>query len=125
MKKEITAESKRSMIFLLINSVILIVLYFWIPSQWQFEYMPAIYLVVGVSLTLYYVIYNRGFALKNATPDMLPSHLSAIDKQKLIEDAKEREKKSKWALTLIVPIVLTFLADMLYLFVFPYFEGLF
>ena len=125
MKKEITVETKRSMIFLLINSVILIFLYFWIPSQWQFEYMPAIYLVVGVSLTLYYVIYNRGFALKNATPDMLPSHLSAIDKQKLIEDAKDREKKSKWTLTLIVPIVLTFLADMLYLFVFPYFEGLF
>lgn len=125
MKKEITAETKKIMIFLLINSVILIFLYFWIPTCWEFEYLPAIYLAVGVALALYYVIYNRGFALKNATPEMLPAHLSAIDKQRMLEDAKAREKKSRWTLTLLVPIILTFLADMVYLFIFPYFEGLF
>jgi len=125
MKKEITADTKRLLIFLLINSVILTVLYFWIPTRWHFEHLPAIYLVAGVVLALYYVIYNRGFAFKNATPEMLPSHLSTIEKQRLIEDAKLREKKSRWTLTLLVPILLTFLADMIYLYIFPYFEGLF
>lgn len=125
MKKEVTAETKRVLIFLLINSVIMIFLYFWLPTQWHFEYLPAIYLVVGVIFALYYVIYNRGFVFKNATPEMLPSHLSMIEKQRLIEDAKLREKKSRWTLTLVVPILLTFLADMVYLFIFPYFERMF
>ncbi|MBR3893969.1 MAG: hypothetical protein IKJ35_02365 [Clostridia bacterium] len=125
MKKEVTAETKRVLIFLLINSVIMIFLYFWLPTQWHFEYLPAIYLVVGVIFALYYVIYNRGFVFKNATPEMPPSHLSMIEKQRLIEDAKLREKKSRWTLTLVVPILLTFLADMVYLFIFPYFERMF
>lgn len=125
MKKEITSETKQLLIYLLINSVILIVLYYWIPSMVDFGYMPAIYLVAGVGLTLYYVIYNRGFVAKNATPEMLPGHMSPIEKQKLIEDAKLREHKSRWVLTLLVPIILTFLADMVYLFIFPYFEELF
>ncbi|MBQ7346772.1 MAG: hypothetical protein IJW55_02350 [Clostridia bacterium] len=125
MKKEITSETKKLLIYLLINSVILIVLYYWIPSMVDFGYMPAIYLVAGVGLTLYYVIYNRGFVAKNATPEMLPNHMSPIEKQKLIEDAKLREHKSRWVLTLLVPIILTFLADMVYLFIFPYFEELF
>ena len=125
MKKEISSEKKQLMIFLLTNTVILMVLYFWLPSQWQFEYLPAIYLVAGVTVGLIYVIYNRGFALRNATPEMLPSHLSAIQKQALLDDAKARERKSRWMLTLLIPIIFTFLADMVYLFIFPYFERLF
>lgn len=125
MKKEITAETKRLAGFLLINTVLCIVLYFWVTTTFEFPYMPAIYLLVGVGVGLYYLIYNRGFALKNATPDMLPSHLSPVEKQRMLEDAKQRAHNSRWALTIIVPIVLTILADMIYLFIFPYFEGIF
>lgn len=125
MKKEITAETKRLASFLLINTVLCIVLYFWVTTAFEFPYMPAIYLLVGVGVGLYYLIYNRGFALKNATPDMLPAHLSPVEKQRMLEDAKQRAHNSRWALTIIVPIVLTILADMIYLFIFPYFEGIF
>lgn len=118
-------EAKKLMLHLLANSVILIALYYIIPALLEFPFMPHIYIIAGVVLALYYVIYNRGFVGRNATPDMLPNSMSPIEKQRFLEDSRERMKKSRWALTLIIPILLTFLADMIYLFIFPYFEGIF
>ena len=118
-------ESKKLMLYLLINTVILAVLYYLIPSLVEFAYMPHLYLIAGVVLALYYVIYNRGFVGKNATADMLPPTLSPVEKQRFLEDCRERSQKSKWALTLLFPIIFTFLIDMLYLFVFPYIEDWF
>lgn len=116
------AESKKLMLCLLVNTVILTVLYYLIPSLIPFFYMPHLYLILGVVLALYYVIYNRGFVGKNATPDMLPANLSPVEKQRFLEESRERLQKSKWALTLLFPIIFTFLIDMIYLFVFPMVE---
>ena len=118
-------EGKKLLVHLLLNSVILITLYFLIPTLVPFYYMPHLYLLAGAFLGLYYVIYNRGFVAKNASPDELPSHMSPVQKQAFIEDGQRRFKKSKWVLTLLIPIILTFLADCIYLYLFPYFEGLF
>ena len=124
MKKEITSETKRLATFLLINSLLFIILYFWVTSAFEFPYMPAIYLLIGVGFGLYYLIYNRGFALKNATAEMLPANLSPVEKQRMLEDARLRAHKSRWVLTIVIPVILTILADMLYLFILPNFEGL-
>ncbi len=118
-------EAKKLMLHLLANSVILIALYYVIPALFHFSFMPHIYIIAGAVLALYYVIYNRGFVGRNATPDMLPNSMSPIEKQRFLEDSRERMKKSRWALTVIIPIIFTFLADMIYLFIFPYFEGIF
>lgn len=118
-------EGKKLLFHLLINSAVLITLYFLIPSLVNFSYMPHIYLIVGAGLALYYVIYNRGFVGKNATPDMLPNSMTPVQKQAYIEESKKRFRDSRWVLTVIVPIILTFFADMLYLFIFPYIEEMF
>ena len=118
-------EGKKLLVRLLLNSVILITLYFLIPSLFPFYYMPHIYLLAGAFLGLYYVIYNRGFVAKNASPDELPAHLSPVQKQAFIEDGQRRFKNSKWVLTLLIPIILTFFADVVYLYLFPYFEEFF
>ena len=118
-------EGKKLLVHLLLNSVILITLYFLIPTLVPFYYMPHIYLILGAFLALYYVIYNRGFVAKNASPDELPAHMSPIQKQAFIEDGRRRFQQSKWVLTWLIPIILTFLADCIYLYLFPYFEGMF
>ena len=118
-------EGKKLLAYLLLNSVILITLYFLVPSLIPFYYMPHIYLLAGALLALYYVIYNRGFVAKNASPDELPAHMTPIQKQAFIEDGQRRFKKSKWVLTLLLPIILTFFADVVYLYLFPYLEELF
>ena len=117
-------EGKKLLAYLLLNSVILITLYFLIPTLFPFYYMPHIYLLLGATLALYYVIYNRGFVAKNASPEELPSHMTPIQKQAYIEEGKRRFKQSKWVLTLLIPIILTFFADVIYLYLYPYLEEL-
>ena len=101
------------------------ILYFWLPTQLHFAYMPHIYLAVGAVLALYYVIYNRGFTGKNVTPDMLPDSMSPVEKQRFLDESRARMEKSKWVLTVLIPIVLVFFADMIYLFIFPTVKGWF
>lgn len=109
-------ESKKMMLHLLANSVILIAVYFLISEYFQFPYMMVIYLAAGFGLGLGYVIYNRGFVGKNATPDMLPDTMSPAEKQAFLNDCKARLQKSRWILTLLLPIILAVLADFIYLF---------
>ena len=125
MKKEISSETKKLAIYVLVNSAFFMILYFWVSYALQFMYMAAIYLLIGVGFGLYYLIYNRGFVAKDVTPDMLPNRMTLVEKQRFIEDAKRRAHQSRWVLTVIIPVVLTFLADMVYLFIFPSFEGMF
>lgn len=110
---------------LLVNSAILIPLYFLLAEVAQFYYTHYVYLLAGAVLGLYYVIYNRGFIGKNATPDTLPGTMSSLEKQRFIDDCAERLQKSRWALTLIIPILLAFAADIVFLYLFPQLEAMF
>ena len=112
-------EKKKLMFYLLANSAILITLYFFLSEALQFLYIAPIYLAVGAGLGIYYVIYNRGFVAKNATPDMLPDTMTLAEKQAFLQDAKERLHRSRWVLTILIPIVLTLMADMIYLYLLP------
>ena len=116
-------ETKKLAIHLLINSILLIVLYF--AAAKIFPYIWAVYLAAGAGLGLYYVIYNKGFSGKGVTPDMLPSTMSLAEKEAFIEDSRKRLNNSRWVLTLLIPILLTFMLDMIYLFIFPYLEEIF
>ena len=116
-------ETKKLAISLLINSILLVVLYF--VAAKKFPYIWVIYLAAGAGLGLYYVIYNKGFSGKGVTPDMLPSTMSLAEKEAFIEDSRKRLHNSRWVLTLLVPILITFMLDMLYLYLFPYVEAIF
>lgn len=116
-------QAKKMMLSLLVNTVILMVIYFWLPTQFEFSYLPFIYLGIGAILLLYYVIYNQGLSGKNVTPDMLSDTMSPEEKQQYIKDSRERMKKSNWVLTILIPIMLVFAVDMIYLFVIPMLFG--
>ena len=118
----LSREKKRLAAYLVINTVLLSVLYFVLQGGG----FPAhyVYVAVGAVLGFAYVIYNRGFVGKNATPDMLPDTMTAEEKQAFIENGKERMKKSEWMLTLLLPVVVAVLLDFVYLFFYPYLEAL-
>ncbi len=118
-------ETKKLMLCLLANTVLLIAFYYAVPALTKFPYMPMIYLLAGAGLGIYYVVYNRGFAGKGVTPDQLPDTMTPAEKQKFIDDSRERMQKSRWVLTVLIPILVTYMIDMFYLFVIPYFKSLF
>jgi len=78
-----------------------------------------IYLIVGAILGIVYVIYNRGFSAKGVTPEMLPDTMSYEEKLAFIENGKQRLKRSRWMLTLILPIIVTLCIDMIYILLLP------
>lgn len=111
------AEKKVLMARLLVNCVAMLIIYFVVAIRFQFGYIFHIYVALGIVLGLSYVIYNKGFSAKDVTPDMLPDTMSQDEKQAFIEDGKLRLRRSRWMLTLLIPIILTIACDMFYLFV--------
>ena len=110
-------EVKKHMLMLLGNTVLLMLIYFWVPMQFEFAYMPMIYLFIGAVLVLYYVIYNRGFTGKNITPEMLPDTMTQKEKEEYLADVADRERRSRPMLMVIFPVIITLLVDLFRLFV--------
>ena len=105
----------RLMLLLIFNTALFVAIYFTVPVLTRFVYLPVIYLAVGGGLMLWFVFYNRGFSLRNAKPEDLPDTLSRAEKEEKIAEAKARFQRSRWALTIVIPILLTFFFDMIYL----------
>ena len=110
------------MLFLIANTIGFTALYYILPML-GFFYMPHVYLIAGGGLALWYIIYNRGFTLKGKTPDMLSDTLSLEERQELIRVSEEHFEKTRWVLLILLPLLLVFLIDTIYLFMIP--EGLF
>lgn len=92
-----------------------------------FGVMVAYFLVFAV-LIITYLAYNRGFVNKNVTAEMLPADWSEEKKQAFLDAEKTRAEKSRWMLTVIIPFVIVFMCEALYLFVWDsylanYFKG--
>lgn len=77
----------------------------------------GIYMLTLLVFAVAYISYNYAFTRKDITPDMLPAEWDEEKKQNFIESGKEHFKKSRWMIFIIFPLVITFLADVLYLFV--------
>ena len=109
----------RRMLLLVAITVALATLYYLLPAL----YAPCVYLAVGGGLALGYVIYNRGFNTRGKTVDMLPEHIPVEKRQQMIQDGARRFESSRWVLLILLPILLVFMIDIIYLFMIP--EGLF
>lgn len=120
--REPVPDGHRHMILLIVNTVFFIALYYLIPLL-GFRYMPFIYLAIGTASALWFVIYNRGFNTRGKTPEMLPEEIPFAEREAMIAEGKRRFDKSKWILTVILPVIFTILIDIIYLFLIP--EGLF
>ena len=78
--------------------------------------MIAYFSVFGVLLVTY-LAYNRGFVNRDVTVDMLPEDWSEERKQAFVDGNRRRAEKSRWMVTLIIPFVVVFMVETLYLFV--------
>lgn len=113
--------NKKLLILLIVNCVVFIGLYrLLISTAFTFTVQKVVvltYMIAAAVLILLYVIYNRGFSGRGVTPEMLPDTMTEKEKDDYIADSLMREKKSKWMLTFIVPLVFALLIDLLDMFV--------
>ena len=106
-------------LIVVINTIIIFGFYRLMLNFYYFEIVMGVYLALTAIFVFAYVIYNRGFAGKGVTAEMLPDTMSYVEKCAFIEDAKARLHRSRWMLTLIFPIILAIAIDMMILFLFP------
>lgn len=117
-------KSKRHLILLCVNTLLFFTLYrvlLHLGEQTQDTFYSfvcmVLYLALLLGFTLAYLIYNRFFYRNGITHEQLPQDWSAEKKIAFLEDAKNRQDRSKWMLTFIFPLVLTFLIDAVDLFI--------
>jgi hypothetical protein len=109
-------EARRLFLTLFANSMLIMGTYF-VLNRLEFHPIFFIYMAISAVLIVGYFLYNRGFVYKDATADMLPDTLSPEEKEAVLAEASARLRKSRWMLTLILPFVMAFMLDALYLFV--------
>ncbi len=119
-KKPIDAKTRKKAILVGIFSLISLFVYYGITGMdipaLQFAVM-TLYMVAFAALLIAYIIYNRAFTRKGVTEEMLPDAWSDEEKKEYIEDGKRRIERSSWMLMIIIPLLITFIAEAMYLFV--------
>ena len=121
-KRPPTPGARRLAVLLAVNVVLALLLYYLVPvllPAGSFPYMSVLYLAAGAALAIWYVVYNRGFRTRGKSPADLPDNLPLTEREQMIADGERRMRQSRWALTILIPIIVTFLFDMIYLFLIP------
>lgn len=85
----------------------------------MYLFAVVLYSAVTLAVALWYIIYNKGNVSGKVTPDMLPAEWNADQKQSFLDDLAARRKKSKWALLILIPMIVVFGFEMLELYIFP------
>ena len=126
--KQISPETRKRVALLVINTLVLVFIYFGSQNMGQpvlsMIITAAYWLILAVFGVIYFA-YNRAFSRKKLTHDMLPSEWTYEQKEDFINDGKSRLEKSKWMLSVIIPFMITVLLDAVYLFTWPMVQNLF
>ena len=119
-QKHQTAEKKRTSLktVLWLALAITVVFFVYQIAVVIFESMAVFvgYFVLLAALFVFYFVYNYCFSRHKVTREMLPTEWSEEEKDKFLSDAAERKRKSRFALYLIIAILVTLAYDFLDLF---------
>ncbi len=128
----LSPEKKRLVLTIAANSVLLTVIYFGAcygitdPALWLISPIVSVgYWVAFAAFLMAYIIYNRAFSRKDLTTDMLPRDWTLEKREEYVADGKRRLERSRWMLSVIIPLLVPIALDALYLFTLPLIQNLF
>ena len=110
-------ETKRRLWATVGLTVLLMVIWYGCIAAALARAVMIAYFAVFTVLIITYLAYNRGFVNKDVTIEMLPADWSEEKKQAFLANERIRAQKSRWMLTVIIPFVIVFMCEALYLFV--------
>lgn len=111
MKKKIP---KKKLLILLISLVFFFSVY-QIAIYFEFIFVLHAYCIAAGTLAVVYILINRGM-LSPPDKDRLPEDWSEEKKEVFISEQTERKKKSSVLLYFLIPIILTVVYDMVYIY---------
>ncbi len=113
----------KTLLMLIANTVIMLALYLLFVNI-NATVTLIVFTVIAAGFSFGYVIYNRGFSRLNVTAEMLPPEWSYEKKCEFIEDGKRRIEKSKWMLTIILPIIVVYAFELFSIYLMPMIENI-
>lgn len=118
------SKNTRYLMLLCVNTVLFFAVYRVLLSYGEltdntfYSFVAMVlYMALLLGFTLAYLIYNRFFYRKGVTHEQLPTDWSAEKKVAFLADSARREERSRWMLTVIFPLVVTFFVDAVDLFI--------
>ena len=126
--KPLPKHFKMRLLVTVVLTFILLFLYYGCVAIGMAQAVMIAYFVVFAALIITYLAYNRGFVNKDVTVDMLPADWDEEKKQAFLEANRRRAERSRWMVMVIIPFVIVFMCEALYLFVWDaylanYFKG--
>ena len=115
--KPLSPTVKKRMTLAVVLSFALLFIYYGCIALGFAKPVMIVYFVLFAAVIVAYLAYNRGFVNKNVTAEMLPADWSEEKKQDFLAAEKARMQKSRWMLTVIIPFIVVFMCEALYLFV--------
>ena len=112
-------KNKKYILPLIINTIVFFAVYSVLVRLSEKIMMITLWTYFALTLifSVVYIVYNRAFSRMNVTPEMLPASMSFEEKEAFIHDGKMRLEKSKWMLLIIFPLLMTFILDVLGIFI--------
>ncbi|MBE6555437.1 MAG: hypothetical protein E7663_04300 [Ruminococcaceae bacterium] len=118
------SDKKRYLALLCINTLLFFclyrisLLYAEMTDRTFFAFAVMIaYLAILLGFTVAFLIVNRFFYQNGVEREQLPDDWSEEKKDAFLQEGKRRLTRSRWMLTVIFPLVLTFLIDAVDLFI--------
>ena len=101
---------------LAVNTVVIFGIYCYFVMARNINWIFWLYYGALAAVSLGYILYNRGFSRRGLTLSDLPADWPQEKKEQFLRDRDERLVRSKWMLTLLVPLCITVMFDVIYLF---------
>lgn len=124
MSKKKISLNKKYVWMLFVNTAVLLILYL-VCVRFFPTVTLGVYTAVFAAFALAYTIYNRGFTRMKLKVEDLPAAWTEEQKEEYIADGKARLEKSKWMLTVLLPLIVIYAYELIDLYIFPMIEGLF
>lgn len=115
--KPMSSDMKKRLWTTVALTFILLFIYYGGIAIGQAKAVMIAYFVSFAILLVTYLAYNRAFVNKDVTVDMLPDEWSEEKKQAFVEGNRARAEKSRWMVMVIIPFLVVFMCEALYLFV--------
>lgn len=116
-RKQRFGKNKKYILPLIVNTIVSLSVYLYLVQKHYFMVVLWVYFALALGFSAAYVIYNRAFTRRNLTPDMLPDSMTEGEKAEFIADGERRLEKSKWLLTVIFPLLMTFCIDLFNMYI--------
>lgn len=123
LKRQIKALNWRRIMLLAVNTILFFAVYRLLVMRGYFVHVFTVYGLALLGFTVGYLIYNRGLVPINTRREQLPDDWDEAQKDAFRDDAVRRIERSKWMLTIIFPLCITFAYEIIEVMLFDIWFG--